>query len=92
VWRADGTSRNTKHPHFVADGFHFSEYSGEAHVSDSRRILEQRPSGPDSGQNSDSFRPEPAVVRRSALLTGSRGGLARHAAGEEPDRASSMFE
>jgi hypothetical protein len=88
VRRTDGASWNTEHPHFVALSFHRSENSGEAHVSDPRRILEKRPSGPDFGQASDSRRPEPAVICRSSLLACARGRLAGHASGEEPDIAS----
>jgi hypothetical protein len=80
---ADGTSRNTEHPHFVTESFHVSKNSGEAHVSDSRRIFEQRPSGPDFGNDSDSFRPKPAVITAALLLPGAAGRLAWNAGSEK---------
>jgi hypothetical protein len=76
-------------PHFVAFSFHLSENSGEAHVSDSRRILEKRPSGLVVSKQAQSLRPEPAVICASSLLSGTGGGLARDACGEKPDRRTS---
>jgi hypothetical protein len=81
---ADGTSRNTEHPHFVTDRFHVSKDSGEAHISDPRRILEKRPSGPDFGKDSQSFRPEPAVIFRASLLPGSTCRLTRNPCRHKP--------
>jgi hypothetical protein len=65
--RTDGASWNTVDPHLVARTCHFSENSGEAHVSDSRRILEKRPSGLVVSKQAQSLRPEPAVIFASAL-------------------------
>jgi hypothetical protein len=67
----------------VVETFHFSKYSGEAHVSDSRRILEKRPSGVDFGKHADSRRPEPAHIILALLLPGSTRRLTRHASSEE---------
>jgi hypothetical protein len=85
VRRTDGASWNTVDPHFVALSFHFSENSGEAHVSDSRRILEKRPSGLVVSKQAQSFRPEPAVICASSLLSGAGGGLAGDTCRKEPD-------
>jgi len=62
---------------------HVRQNSVEAHVSDSRRILENRPSWLDLSKNADSFRPEPAVIFRASLLPGTTGWLAWHSGSEE---------
>lgn len=73
---AHGTSRNIERLDFVAEPSHLKKYSVEAHVSDSKRILEYDPIRLRLGKHAQSFRPEPAVIFLASLVPGAACGLA----------------
>ena len=81
--RVNGASWNIEYRRdFVAFAFQRSKYSVEAHVLDSRRVLENTDAGLCLRNNAQSFRPEPAVICCASLLAGTTGRLARDASGE----------
>jgi len=73
----DGTSRNNNRPDFVTFPFQVSNTIIESHVDETSNVLAKHPSGPDIRNNSQHFRPESTVIRRTFSLPGDTIRLAR---------------
>jgi hypothetical protein len=82
----DGTSWNNNRLNFVAFAFHLSkqvlEYHALLKTKDSRRVFKDGPGRLDFAQDSNSFRPEPTVIRRSSTLPGNGHWLAWNSPGK----------
>jgi hypothetical protein len=73
----DGTSRNSKRPRGVANGFQVKKHVVERQTDDARNILANDPSGSFLFNNSEHFRPEITVIFFASLLPGLTEWLAR---------------
>jgi hypothetical protein len=86
------SSSSSVYTSLISDGISFAVHrrliSILCHICDSRRILKNRPNGPDFGKTAQSFWPEPTVVTRSSLSSRAGSRLAGYASGEEPDLIS----
>jgi hypothetical protein len=74
----DGASWNDKRRRdLVVKTLQVSKYSVEPHIVDPKRVFKKTPIGPCLGNDSKSFRPEPAVISLASLLPGTARRLAR---------------
>uniref|UniRef100_A0A6M3LA94 Uncharacterized protein n=1 Tax=viral metagenome TaxID=1070528 RepID=A0A6M3LA94_9ZZZZ len=76
---ADGASWYNDRPAGVALYFQRRKDVVEAQTNDSSRVLKQAPTGPQLGNEAQSFAPEPAVIILSSSLPGDRDRLTRWA-------------
>lgn len=74
--RVHGTSRNIEALDFVADPSHFRKYSVDAHVEDSKRVLENDAIRLCFRKHAQSSRPLPTVIAIASALPGTAGWLA----------------
>jgi hypothetical protein len=81
----DGASWNIERPALVAFAFQLSKHSVEAHSVEPKRIFKQDESGLCFVNNSQSLRPEPAVIFRAKSLPGKTAWLARWTSENSPD-------
>jgi len=72
----DGASWKYNRLRFVPFAFQVSQHAAERHFDEPNNVLKHDPSGPVSGNNSKSERPECAVICRAQSLPGARVGLA----------------
>jgi hypothetical protein len=71
---------------------HVNLLAGEYHRRDSKHVLTHEPSGPNLLDDSDSLRPEVAVIIRSPALPGHAEGLAGEPCGEDVDTSPPLRE
>jgi hypothetical protein len=72
---AEGASWKYKRPRFVTFGFQVSHDVVQANSDDARHILSHNPRRPQRRNNAIHFRPEKAVIRGAASLSGEREWL-----------------
>jgi hypothetical protein len=76
---AEGDSRNTQRPDFVAEGFQISAHLVKSHADETRHILTNNPSGLCERHNAAHLRPEGTLVLAAQSLSGKAEGLAGEA-------------
>ena len=66
----NGASWNNKALHRISDAFQVRMHFVECHIDDSSNVFANNPSGPDSRNDSDHFRPEETVICFALALPG----------------------